>query len=215
LNNPLPQPPVEVTETTRLEAFSDGVFAIAITLLVLEIRLPFTADAEKEGTLLSALLHLWPAYLAYVTSFLTIAIMWANHHTMFRMIRHADRSMLLINALLLMLITFLNFPTAVVAEYFQKPDASFAAMFYSGTQFVIGVFFNLMWWYVIKRPHLLEHGITREQAQKLLRQYAIELVAYPIAFGVAFFSPHLSLILCLMVAIFFALPIQRREFSLN
>ncbi len=215
MNNPVPQPPVEVTETNRLEAFSDGVFAIAITLLVLEIRLPSTSDSEKAGTLLTALLHLWPAYLAYITSFLTIAIMWANHHTMFKMIRHADRTMLLINALLLMLITFLNFPTVIVAEYFQKPDAAIAAMFYSGTQFAIGVFFNLMWWYVIRRPHMLEHGIPKQQAQKMLRQYAIELIAYPIAFGVAFFSAQLSLILCLLVAVFFALPIQRREINLN
>jgi len=215
LNNPVPQPAVEVTETSRLEAFSDGVFAIAITLLVLEIRLPSTADSEKAGTLLNALLHLWPGYLAYVASFITIAIMWANHHTMFKMIRRTDHSMLLINAVLLMVITFLNFPTAIVAEYIQKPDAAIAAMFYSGTQFMIGVLFNVMWWYVVRRPHLLEHGITREQAQKLLRQYTVGLTAYPVAFVVAFFSAHLSVILCLLVAVFFALPIQRREISVN
>ncbi len=215
MNNPTPHPPVEVTETTRLEAFSDGVFAIAITLLVLEIRLPSTTDSEGAGTLAKALLGLWPVYLAYITSFMTIAVMWANHHTMFKMIRHADRSMLLINALLLMLITFLNFPTVLVAQYFQKPDAPVAAMLYSGTQFVIGGFFNLMWWYVVRRPHLLEHGISKDQTQKLMRQYAVGIAAYPVAFVVAFFSPQLSVVICLLVAVFFALPIQRREINLG
>lgn len=215
MNNPVPQPPVEVTSTTRLEFFSDAVFAIAITLLVLEIHLPVTVDSEQSGGLARALAGLWPNYLAYITSFLTIAIIWINHHNMFKMIRRADRSILLLNALLLMLITFLNFPTAVVAEYFQKPDAPTAAMFYSGTQFVIGIFFTAMWWYVGRRPHLLEHGITKEQAQKLMRQYAIGLAVYPVAFVVAFFSAQLSLILCLVTVIFFALPIQRREFSLS
>lgn len=122
--------------------------------------------------------------------------------------------MLLINALLLMVITFLNFPTVIVAEYIQKPDAAVAAMFYSGTQFVIGICFNILWWYVIRRPYLMEHGITKEQGRKLLRQYAVGLTAYPAAFVVAFFSAHLSVILCLLVAVFFALPIQRREISL-
>ena len=99
MNNPILQPPVEVTETTRLEAFSDGVFAIAITLLVLEIRLPASTDSAKAGSLVNAILQLWPTYLAYATSFMTIAVMWANHHTMFKMIRRSDRSMLLINAI--------------------------------------------------------------------------------------------------------------------
>ena len=215
MNNPLIPPPVEVTETTRLEAFSDGVFAIAITLLVLEIRLPASTDSAKAGSLVKAILQLWPVYLAYATSFMTIAVMWANHHTMFKMIRRSDRSMLLINAVLLMVITFLNFPTTIVAEYIQKPDAAVAAMFYSGTQFVIGVLFNIMWWYVMRRPHLLEHGITKEQGQKLLRQYTVGLTAYPVAFVVAFFSADLSIILCLLVAVFFALPIQRREINVN
>ncbi|MBA3870390.1 MAG: DUF1211 domain-containing protein [Anaerolineae bacterium] len=200
----------EVTETSRLEAFSDGVFAIAITLLVLEIRLPSTVDAGKAGTLANALFQLWPVYLAYVTSFLTIAIMWANHHTMFKMIRRTDRSLMLLNAVLLMVITFLNFPTVVVAEYFQKPDAGVAAVFYSGSLLVTGIFFNGLWLYVVRQPHLLEPSITMSNARRVLRQYSVGLVVYAIAMGVAFFSAPASVVMCLLVGVFFALPIRRR-----
>ena|SRR5437870_9710499 len=85
------------SNTTRVEAFSDGVFAIAITLLVLEIHVP-APDATQHGrTLLTALRQLWPSYLGYVLSFVTIGIMWANHHTIFRYVRRADRYFVLIN----------------------------------------------------------------------------------------------------------------------
>jgi len=201
----------EITETTRLEAFSDGVFAIAITLLVLEIRLPAVTDAEKAGSLAPALLRLRPVYLAYVTSFVTIAIMWVNHHATFRTIRRADRSLLFINALLLMAITFLNFPTAIVAEYFEKPDAQVAAMFYSGTLFVINIVYNSIWWYVLRQPSLLDPAITKELVRKFVRQYSVSIIAYPIAFVVAFFSPQLSIVLCLVFAVFFGVIMPQRK----
>ena len=104
-----------VSETTRVEAFSDGIFAIAITLLVLNIRVP-TPDLTGHGsTLLPALLHLWPAYLGYLISFFTIGIMWVNHHSMFVLIRRTDRYFLLLSVFFLMWIAFLPFPTAVIS----------------------------------------------------------------------------------------------------
>ncbi len=125
--------------TNRLEAFSDGVFAIAITLLALDIRLPTNLNSDQTGALLPGLLHLWSVYLAYVTSFLSICVMWVGHHDLFRVIRRTDRGLLLINALLLMVVTFVNFPTGVIAEYIQKPDAQIAALLYSGTLFMVGL----------------------------------------------------------------------------
>lgn len=201
----------EITETTRLEAFSDGVFAIAITLLVLEIRLPSTADAEGAGSLGSALLQLWPTYLAYVTSFITIAIMWVNHHATFRTIRRVNRSMLFLNALLLLAITFLNFPTAIVAEYFEKPDAQVAALFYSGTLFIINLLYNSLWWYVIRHPELLDSKISKELVQKFVGKYSISLLAYPFAFVIAFLNAQLSIILCLAAGIFFGVIMPQRK----
>src|SRR6185295_9004600 len=97
----------EPSETARLEAFSDGVFAIAITLLVLEIRVPPPEAVQRAGGLAAALLHLWPSYLGYFISFITIGIMWSNHHSIFLYIRRVDRYFLVINVFFLMCIGFL------------------------------------------------------------------------------------------------------------
>src|SRR5919205_889512 len=118
--------------TSRAEAFSDGVFAIAITLLILTIELP--DSAEHLG---HELLQLWPAYLAYAVSFLTVGIMWVNHHTMFRHFERVDRPLLFLNILLLMLIAFVPFPTRVVAEFLRSPDDRRAAALLYGTTMTV------------------------------------------------------------------------------
>ena len=104
-------------ESRRAEAFSDGVFAIAITLLVLDLRLP--GAGPEHHTLIYQLLHDWPQYFAYVVSFLTIGIMWMNHHTIFAHITRVDRPLLVINLLLLMAVVAIPFPTSLVAEHLQ------------------------------------------------------------------------------------------------
>ena len=108
-------------EKGRLEAFSDGVFAIAITLLVLEIVVP---HVEEPGELGQALLDLWPSYLAYATSFLTIGIMWINHHTVFRQLGEVDHRFLFINLGLLMCISFVPFPTTLLADLLDQAKRS-------------------------------------------------------------------------------------------
>ena len=115
--------------TSRLEAFSDGVFAIAITLLILEVKVPHAGTGESLRT---ALLRLWPSYLGYVISFVTLGIMWTNHHAMFTYIRRTDRYFLIVHVFFLMCISFLPFPTAVLAEYFERPGATTAGAFYAG-----------------------------------------------------------------------------------
>jgi uncharacterized membrane protein len=198
----------DTTQINRLEAFSDGVFAIAITLLVLELRLPQSTDTGEGGRLLTHLLELWPTYLAYITSFITIGIMWANHHAMFQIIRRTDRNLLMLNVILLMFITFFNFPTVVVAEYFQAPDGRIAALFYSGTLFVIGIFFNVTWWYAARNPHLLDPQFDQGRSAALTRQYSIGTTLYLIAFVLAFFSVTASVGMCLLLAVFFAFPLR-------
>ena len=111
--------PEEHANTIRLEAFSDGVFAIAITVLVLEIGVPHVAARES---LPQALRHLWPSYFGYAVSFLTIGVMWINHHAMFKDIDRQDHVLLVLNLLLLMCISFLPFPTAVVAAYVRDGE---------------------------------------------------------------------------------------------
>ena len=197
---------VETKETQRLEAFSDGVFAIAITLLVLEIRLP---SGEAEGGLLVQLSSLWPTYLAYVVSFITIGIMWANHEALMKDIKRADRPFVLLNLLLLMVITFLNFPTVIMAEYLQTPDANIAAMFYSGTLLAIALLYHAIWGYVVAHDDLFSAKVDRAFLQKVTRQYRYGPFTYVAAVVIAFFSPVLSLLICLGLAVYFALTGQR------
>jgi uncharacterized membrane protein len=164
-------------ETNRLEAFSDGVFAIAITLLVLEIKVP-----PPDTALGAALLQLWPSYLAYVVSFLVIGAIWINHHAMFHHIVRVDGTLLLLNVLHLMLIAFLPFPTAVLAEAFHRAtDEPIAAAFYGGILTVIGIFVNAMWRYAARGDRLLSPHITATKIRKLNRQFLVGPAVYAIA----------------------------------
>jgi len=130
-------------DTGRLEAFSDGVFAIAITLLVLEIAVPHVDASKSLG---DELLHLWPSYFGYGVSFITIGIMWANHHGVFRDIERYDHTLLVLNLLLLMGIGFVPFPTAVVAEYMREGEHQLeATLLYCSTFTAIAVVFNALW----------------------------------------------------------------------
>lgn len=189
-------------ETNRLEAFSDGVFAIAITLLVLEIKVP-----PPDTALGAALLQLWPSYLAYVVSFLAIGAIWINHHAMFQHIVRVDRMLLLLNVLHLMLIAFLPFPTAVLAEAFHRgTDEPVAAAFYGGILTAIGIFVNAMWWYAARGDRLLGTHLTAEAAQQIGRQFLIGPIVYAIATVVALVVPWLSLSLYILLNVFYLLP---------
>src|SRR4029453_1297002 len=136
-------------ETNRVEAFSDGVFAIAITLLILAVGIE---QAISEGDLSEQLLDLWPAYIAYAVSFLTIGIMWVNHHQIFRHFERVDRPLLLLNILLLMLISFTPYPTRVVAEHAQNAsDRQAAALLYGTTMTITAICFFGVWFYGSRR----------------------------------------------------------------
>ena len=132
----------EVMSTSRLEAFSDGVFAIAITLLILDVTVPPGSGAH----LAHALVQEWPAYLAYVTSFLTISVIWVNHHAMFSKVSYADRRLVFGNSVFLLVVAFIPFPTRLLAEYIRDTDgARTAALFLGLTFIVLSVVFNLVW----------------------------------------------------------------------
>jgi uncharacterized membrane protein len=197
----------EEKETGRLEAFSDGVFAVAITLLVLDIKTPKAADLmASHASLIGALLAQWPSYLSYVLSFLTVLIMWTNHHRMFLYIRRVDNSFLLLNGLLLLFITLAPFPTSVLAEYIARPEARTAAMVYSGSFICIGVAFNLMWLYASHHGRLLAKGYDRAAVKHMTRGYLMGPVVYIAAFALAFLSVTASVGLCYALTLYFALP---------
>lgn len=193
----------EEKETGRLEALSDGIFAVAITLLVLEIKLP---DASKSD-LGNQVLDQWPSFLAYFISFLTILIMWINHHAIFRLVHRTDHTFQVINGLLLMLITFVNYPAAVLADSMQAPkleDQQFAAAFYSGTFVVISIFYQALWRYATYKRRLLSKRADPALVATITRQYRFGPLLYLIAFVLAFPSVWASIALNGGLALYFA-----------
>ncbi|HET7095346.1 MAG TPA: TMEM175 family protein, partial [Thermomicrobiales bacterium] len=142
-------------ETNRLEAFSDGVIAIAITLLVLELRAPELPEASPAA-LWRALGDLWPAYVGYVISFATIGILWANHRTIFEVIDRVDHELVLTNLLLLFCIGVIPFPTSLVADYLGRPAERTAVLVYSGWFLLTALSFNLVWRAAARDGRLLD-----------------------------------------------------------
>jgi uncharacterized membrane protein len=188
-------------ETRRVEAFSDGVFAIAITLLILAVGIE---QAIAEGELAETLRHLWPAYIAYTVSFLTIGIMWINHHAVFRHFERVDRTMLLLNILLLMVISFTPFPTRVVAEHVQSPDdRQVAALLYGSTMTLIAICFFAVWMYGSRR--LLRPDADMREVSGITRSYLPGTPMYLGATLLAFVSPIASLVVFALLAVFYAL----------
>ena len=186
---------------TRLEAFSDGVFAIAITLLIIEVRPPDSAAGELAGDLVS----LWPSYAAYVVSFAIIGIIWVNHHDIFERILTVDRPLLFLNLLLLLTVAFLPFPTALLGEYIRQGDnAHIAAAVYGANMTMIGLAFIAMWTYLARVPALLAPEVGAEGARRARRAATIGPVIYGLSIALAFVSPVACLIVYAGLALYFA-----------
>jgi uncharacterized membrane protein len=203
-------PENDAKETGRTEAFSDGVIAIAITLLVLEIRVPMPESLEGRG-LLVALAEEWPSYLAFLTSFLTVLIMWVNHHRMFTLIKRVDHNFLILNGLLLMGISLVPFTSALLDRYIGQPDQQVAAAVYAAVFTVIAIFFNVLWRYASYKNRLIDRKSDPAWVEAINRQYRFGPLMYLAAFGVAFFSFELSVIITIALAVFFALPARSDE----
>jgi uncharacterized membrane protein len=190
---------VKELTTTRLETFSDGVFAIAATLLVLE----FGVHASSGPQLGHDLFHLWPSYLAYVTSFLTIGIIWINHHYCVATFARADRPLLFLNLLLLLVIGFLPFPTKLVAQYLQKPGQQAAVVAYAGTFLVMAIVYNTWWRYASGGRRLIAADVADTAVQAISRAFNLGPPMYALAFLIAFFSPLASVALTFAIAAFY------------
>jgi TMEM175 potassium channel family protein len=187
-------------ETGRVEAFSDGVFAIAITLLILAVGI----DKAPHGNLGTYLVNLWPAYLAYAVSFVTIGIMWVNHHLLFQHFARVDRPMLLLNILLLMLIAFVPFPTRVAAEFARSDvDRRNAALLYGLTMTTTAILFFALWMYGSRR--LLRADADPRVVSGITRSYLPGTPLYATATLLAFVSSVASLVMFAAIALFYAL----------
>lgn len=189
--------------TNRIEAFSDGVFSIAITLLVLEIHPP-----DDTRHLAHDLGRLWPSYIAYVISFLLIGLIWANHHTMFDRIRSGDRVLLFLNTLLLMDVAFLPFSTSIVALSLRNGEGErTAVLLYGGSLVVGGIFFNAVWSWAWRGHRLLDPATSHAEARTMGRRFLIGPILYAVGMLLGLASPVAALCLFAALILMYWLPV--------
>jgi uncharacterized membrane protein len=194
--------------TSRLEAFSDGVFAIAITLLIFGIQAPAHTDH-----LLAALLDLWPSYLGYVLSFLLIGLLWANHHVMFEHIERTDRLLMFLNTILLLVVAFLPFATTVLASTFRTGEGgSVAVALYGIVMVAAGLLFNAIWRHS-HRAGLMDAEVTDAGVRRMNRRILFGPLMYAIGAVAGYFIPWLGVVLYLGLILFYWLPIPQRDSS--
>ncbi|HKC27734.1 MAG TPA: TMEM175 family protein [Jatrophihabitans sp.] len=188
-------------DTARLEAFSDGVFAIAITLLVLELREPATDHGLWHG-----LVHEWPQFAAYLTSFFIIGIMWVNHHSMFRAIVRIDRVLLFLNLFLLLWMSLLPFPTSLVASHLRDGgnNAAVAEAVYSATLTMAAIAFSLIWMHAVRGGRLLAAplGSSRDEWRSIMR-FSIGTLLYATTIGISFVSAGAALAVQFGLALYY------------
>jgi uncharacterized membrane protein len=190
----------------RIEALSDGVIAIAITLLIIEVGVP---HVEEGQSLSRALWEQWPSYFGFALSFVAIGIMWMNHHNIFRDIDHADHTLVVINILVLMSISFLPFPTAVLAEYLRDDDFRLTAtLLYGGTLVVCAVFFNALWLYVSHNRRLIDPHVTDAHIRRRTQRFLLGPVLYTSSLALALISPWISLWVYVILAVIYFLPVS-------
>lgn len=200
-----------VKETGRIEAFSDGVFAVAITVLVFGLKVPpLSPETFSVGGLALALSKEWPSYLTFITSFATILIMWLSHHGIFKLVHRSDSPFLFANGFLLLLVTLVPFPTSLVAQYLTTPVAEVTCAIYSGVFVVINVAYNLLWWSAAHRHRLLKPGVSPAQVKSVTRKILIGFPLYLLATLLAFWNPYVSLGICSGLWIFWALTFYER-----
>ena len=192
--------------TNRLESFSDAVIAVAITLLVLNIEVPAPGGA---GSLGHRLAEQWPTYAAYVTSFMTIGIIWINHHVMISRLERADHAILILNLVLLLSIGVLPFGTNLLATYLREGEGQhLAAAIYSGLFLLMGFAFATLNHHILfRKTHMLTHSLDVARRRRILSRAVAGLLPYVLATAVAPISPELTLIICAAVAVFYALPV--------
>jgi uncharacterized membrane protein len=184
--------------TGRVEAFSDGVLAIAITLLVLEIHVP---ESEFDN-LWHGIARQWPSYLAFATSFLTIGAFWLLHHGVFRRLQYADSRVMRLNLLLLMAISFLPFPTRLMAQAIHDTQAERAAVItYGANLLAISILYALLWEAAVRAPGLLQPDVTPEEIRAFRRIASPSAGFYVLATALAIFAPRVAVFWLLGVAI--------------
>lgn len=197
----------ERRETGRLEALSDGVFAIAMTLLILNVRIPARDPSLTSGALVYDSLvknNAWLSLVTYVVSFVTVLVMWINHHYLFQFVARIDRFFVITNGLLLMLVVFVNYPTGLVANFVGTAGGEYAAVAYNVTFVLVAICFNALWFRIVIHHRLLVSDADPEEVASFTRAYVFGGPLYLIALALAFINPGLSIALDAALALYFA-----------
>jgi len=193
--------------TQRIEAFSDGVFAIAITLLILEIHIPHLSPSATGNQLRDSLLAHWPSYFAYIFSFVTVGIYWANHHYIFKLYKGTNHTFNLLNIFFLMCISFLPLPTEVLGEYvLDENKRQTAIVFYNFGLFLPAFAWSQIWRYASKNYRLIDHRLTPSFVASLSRQYLTSNLTYAVSIAVASWSGYFALAISIGHTFLYFLP---------
>jgi uncharacterized membrane protein len=177
---------------SRLEAFSDGVLAVVITLLALDLRV----QAGGPDSLADQLRHEWPSFAAFALSFFVVGVIWVNHHALFALVAHVDRTVMFFNLLLLMWVTTIPFSTAAMAGYLRTggADSHLAVVLYGISNEGMGISFTLLLWHLLRRQLLL-WSVSGDEARTALRRFGLGIVLYPLITVVGLASPVIMLLL--------------------
>lgn len=200
-------------ETSRIEAFSDGVFAIAVTLLVLELHVPALKEGDAAGRLLEAMTAQWPGYLSFVISFFSIFIMWVNHHKMFKQIYRRNSGVMYANGLILFLTSLVSYPSALLARFYDSASQQTVVSIYTGMFVLVNLAFILLWREASSDRTLLRPGLGEKEIIAIRNNNLYGLPAYLAAFGLSFYVPAASLCICILLWIFWAFSSKKLDFK--
>ena len=179
----------------RLIFFNDAVFAIAITLLVLDIRLPVGGDSQDNRQMLATLLSIWPQYLAYLISFLVIGTIWISHHRKFRMIKGYDNRLISLNLLLLLVIVFIPFPSVVLSNSGNQTST----IFYALTMILASLLMALLWRYASYHDRLLVEGVDKKQRRREMLSPLLTISIFLVSIGISFINVGITRLLWILI----------------
>ena len=196
-------------ETLRIEAFSDGAFSIANTLLALELPFPKIEHIKNNKVLTEAFFNSWPSHLAFVLSFFSALIMWINHPAIFRHIHKANSHIMFASGFALLLAVAVPYPTSFIAEYFDTPATNSAVAVYGGLFILINISYNWLWYAASKNQRFLKPEASDRTIKPFRKIYLLGFPVCVIAFIVAFYSAVLSITICMALWIYRAVTIKK------
>lgn len=201
-------PPESLITTQRLEAFSDAVFAIILTLLVIDLKVPELGEQISTQQTLTSLIHMGPQFIGFIVSFFIICIFWVNHHQFFHVVKRPDSKLLWLNNLLLFWLCFIPFPTAFLGHY---PTNTIATMLFGFVLFAASASFSLMIHYAMFEGDLVEKKITTTEKHRIQNMSYIGVVLYAISILLALISVWLAFFIFLGVLLFYFAPVNIRS----